>query len=139
VGDSNGNPDFNNVLASGNQGVTHTATGICVGFGCEFENSWDISALVLGPGTYHLALHNGDLNNTVRSEFYWETTDPNGTPTGLECDLTNGACFNSFFDNGQEHAFNLTGGTTTPEPSSLLMLGTGILGLLGTLRKRMVR
>ena len=32
-----------------------------------------------------------------------------------------------------------TGGSTTPEPSSILLLGSGILGLAGVLRRRLIR
>lgn len=110
VGDAAGDPDWGNMLGAGQLDVGRAATGICLSFGCEFENSWNIDPLVLGPGTYHLALHNGELANNQRAEFYWETTNPNATPTGRKCDLTNGACFNSWSDNFQEHAFNLTGG-----------------------------
>ncbi len=137
TGDSGGDPNFNDVLASANQAVTHTATGVCVFFGCEFENDWNISDLTLGPGTYHLALHNGDISNNARSEFYWETTDPNSTTTGLECDLTTGACFGNWNNNGQEHAFYLTGpGGTTPEPGTLALMATGLLGAFTQLRRR---
>jgi len=139
TGDLGGDPDFGNVLASGSANAVHTATGICLFFGCEFTNDWNISALTLGPGTYHLALHNGPVTLTDRVEFYWETTDPNGTTTGLECDLTDGACYNSWFNNGQEHAFYLTGGTSTPEPGTLALLGTGVVGLAGMLRRKLGR
>jgi hypothetical protein len=92
---------------------------------------------LLGGVEYHLALHNGPVTNTTRSEFYWETTNPNSTQTGLECDLTTGACYSTWFNNGDEHAFNLVAGTSTPEPSTLVMLGTGILGLAGALRRKL--
>ena len=36
-------------------------------------------------------------------------------------------------------AFTITGGTVTPEPSSILLLGSGILGLAGVLRRKLTR
>jgi hypothetical protein len=137
VGDSGGNPNFNNILGTGNVDPTrvNTQCGI-LGIYCEYSNDFNIPALTLGAGTYHLALHNGPVTDTTRSEFYWETTNHTDSQTGLECDLTNGACYNSWFNNGQEHAFYLTGGTTVPEPGTLVMLGSGILGLAGVLRRK---
>jgi hypothetical protein len=136
VGDSGGNPNFNDILGTGNLDVTRVATGNCLFFGCEYEDSWNINPLSLAPGTYHLALHNGPVSFDSRSEFYWETTDPNGTPTGRECDLTS-ACYGSWNDNGQEHAFYLSGGVaTTPEPGTLALMATGLLGVFSQLRRR---
>ena len=37
-----------------------------------------------------------------------------------------------------DEAFALFAGTSTPEPSTLIMLGTGILGLAGTLRRKLL-
>ena len=34
-------------------------------------------------------------------------------------------------------AFTIAGGTTTPEPSSIMLLGSGILGLAGLLRRKL--
>ena len=138
TGDANGNPDFNNVLLSRNTDqVTHTQTqcGILGSF-CEYSNSFDLpdGGLLVQPGTYHLVLHNGTPDNNTRQEMYWETTNPNGTPTGRECDL-GGACYFDWSDNGQEHAFYLTG-TAVPEPGTLALMGTGILGALAGLRRR---
>jgi PEP-CTERM motif len=142
VGDTGGNPDFNNILTQGNTFlVTHTLTAngcTVLGFYCEYSNDFALLTIKsLAPGVkYHLLLHNGDLNNSTNSGMYWETTNPNGTRTGLECSYPNGACFSSWTDNGQEHAFYLTG--TTPEPGTLVMLGTGVLGLAATLRRKLL-
>lgn len=138
--DGNGNPNFNDVLLSRNTDqVTRTQTqcGI-LGIYCEYADSFDIPGLLLQGGTtYHLVLHNGLPTNDARSEFYWETTNLNGTETGRECDLTTGACYFDWSDNGQEHAFYLTGGsTTTPEPGTLGLFGSGIIGLAGILRRK---
>jgi len=141
TGDAGGNPDFNNILGTANQALaTHTLTAngcTVLGFFCEYDNTFTLN-VALGPGTYHLALHNGPVTDDTRSEFYWETTNPNGTQTGLECDLTTGACYNNWSNNGQEHAFILYGGGNTgvPEPGTLALMGTGILGALAGLRRR---
>lgn len=136
VGDNGGNPNFSDILGTGNATPTrvNTQCGI-LGAYCEYSNDFSINPLALQGNTmYHLALHNGPVSNSGYSSFYWETTNPNGTQTGLECDL-GGACYNSWNNNGNEHAFYLTG-TQVPEPGTLLMMGTGILGGLAGLRRR---
>jgi hypothetical protein len=144
TGDTAGNPDFSNILGTGNLALsTHTLTAngcTVLGFFCEYDNTFGLSVALQGGVEYHLALHNGPVTNTTRSEFYWETTNPNGTNTGLECDLTTGACYNSWSNNGGEHAFNLTaGGTSVPEPSTLVFFGTSLVGAAGMLRRKLGR
>jgi PEP-CTERM motif len=138
--DGSGNPNFNNVLLSRNTALvtrTQTQCGI-LGTYCEYSDSFDIPGLLLQGGTeYHLVLHNGLPTFDTRSEFYWETTNPNGTATGRECDLTTGACYFNWSDNGQEHAFYLTGGTSTPEPGTLALFGTSVVGIAGMLRRKL--
>jgi len=143
TGDSGGNPDFSNILGTGTLALaTHTLTAngcSVLGTYCEYDNTFGLSVALAGGVEYHLALHNGPVTDTTRSEFYWETTNPNGTQTGLECDLTTGACYNSWSNNGQEHAFILYGGTSVPEPGTLALLGTSVVGLAGVLRRKLGR
>jgi hypothetical protein len=93
--------------------VTRTFIQCCVlGLYDEYSNSFNISPGVpLTAGTtYWLGLHNGPLTFTTRSEFYWETTNFNGTFAGHE----DQAPFDGvWFDNAEEHAFNLEGTTST--------------------------
>jgi hypothetical protein len=96
-----------------------------LGFYDEYSDDFNIAPVALAAGTrYWLALHNGPLTTQFRANFYWETTNSNGTPTGHELI----APFNGgWSDNGQEHAFYLD---TVPEPSTCILLGLGACALL---------
>lgn len=69
--------------------------------------------------------------------------DPSSTTNKLTGSIANGNVYLDFtnieLDAGDVATFDLTFNTapTVPEPGSLLLLSTGVLGLAGTLRKRM--
>lgn len=141
TGDTNGVPDFNNVLGTGIVQPTRTATGKCVINDCEYQNDWTVASILLQAGvTYHLALHNGPIGHDSRDNFYWETTDDVDSQWGFECNLPDNTCFTGWYNNGMDHAFYLTGGlgNEIPEPGTLVMLGTGLLGGVAMLRRRLL-
>jgi len=122
--DAGGSPGT--LFASGDEtAVTRTfIQGGVLGFYDEYSDAFNIAPVALAAGTrYWLALHNGPLATQFRADFYWETTNSNGTPTGHELI----APFNgTWSDNSQEHAFYLD---TVPEPSTWALLGLGMCGL----------
>jgi hypothetical protein len=90
----------------------------------EYSESFNITPFALTGGTtYWIGLHNGPLTFQTRSEFYWETTNPNASFTGHEliAPFTGG-----WSDNGGQHAFQLL---AVPEPSTWALLGLGICAL----------
>jgi PEP-CTERM motif len=101
----------------------------------EFDDVINLTAslttgsLAVGPGTYWIGLHNGDISNiSPVQDFYWETTDNNTTTFGVFDDLTNSPSWDT---TSQEHAFNISGdlSVATPEPGTVALLAAGIAGL----------
>jgi PEP-CTERM motif len=89
----------------------------------------------LGPGVYYLNLENAitPQGNAV----YWDEND------GVGCGGSDGHglnCISTAYQNGMpipSESFTIQGGGgTTPEPSSLALFGSGVIGLGGLLRRR---
>jgi len=76
---------------------------------------------------------------------YWASVVPDlgfppqwGWATGVGPGLGYQCFFGSCGPTGASFAFALDGTQVTPEPGTLIMLGTGVLGLAGTLRRKLL-
>ena len=120
-----------------------TASGASLSSSFMFTNTygydiWDVSATGLNlhvsggpPQAYWLTLQNAAVPSG--DPVYW---DENGGPSTAwtECIHDGQGCIPS-------ESFNIVGTPdtgTTPEPSSIILFGSGILGLAGILRRRML-
>ena len=88
--------------------------------------------VAMNAGTYWLNLQNAIVN--TGDPVYW---DENGGPSGASNNSVGTMPSESFTILGASTTTSTTG--TTPEPGTLMMVGSGALGLLGFLRRKSSR
>ena len=129
------------LIASGTAPLTHTLTGrIDFGF-AEYRDQVNGLDLTLAPGTYWMAVVPQDLNDANRS--YNTNTfglDSVGTQTSND-QFFNSPFFGSTFTNASNQGVFATFssgvlGTEAPEPSGLIMFGSGLVAAAGVVRNR---
>jgi len=118
-----GTTDFGTDVASGDATLSNS-------FVEENSDSYDIYMntavgldVLLAPGTYWLTL-SGSVSSAGSDPEFW---DVNYGPS---------TAYFSGAGEGSSEAFDINGDPVVPEPSSLALLGCGILVLAGALRRK---
>jgi hypothetical protein len=92
-----------------------------------------LSGNLVAGNSYWLTLGGANDSGGTQAD-YW---DLNGGPASCDWAIFGAPQGDCGFTPPEGEAFTINGGSTVPEPGSMMMFGTGVLGLAGVLRRRM--
>jgi hypothetical protein len=108
------------------------------GFGVYDVTISVTSGAMTAGNEYWLSLSNAADSQGTNSGAWDIPNYPTGGPA--TCNFRqSGTNFGNCGTGGESFTLSGTGGTTTPEPSSIMLFGSGILGLAGVLRRKLNR
>ncbi len=133
-----GTSQYGSQKGTGTSAATFTDAGLNAANYDEDTASFDLTTVTLGPGTYYFT-----IDNVVTSDggpVFWDVN--NGSSNGYgnyagsvgddECNLGNCG-----LSGGETFTLDDNPPALTPEPSSFLLLGSGLAGLAGMLRRKL--
>jgi hypothetical protein len=105
------------------------------GFGYDvYTESFSTGSLTLGPGTYYLTLENAVTAGGQNA--YWDQN--NGPSVAFDNALGNLNGYDLPGNDSETFDINGTsGGPVVPEPSSLLLMGSGLVTFAGMMRRKL--
>ena len=98
-----------------------------------YTDTFSTGSLTLGPGTYYLTLLNAV---TTGGYAFWDQN--NGPSVAYENTIGNLNGYDEPGSNSETFDINGTsGGPVVPEPSSLLLMGSGLVSFAGMMRRKL--
>jgi PEP-CTERM motif len=137
-----GTTSFGNQIGSGfASGENFTPVLLCTS-GQPFNGG--ICGGGFGYDVYDVTVNTGNLDLTAGNTYYLTLTgltDSSGGRDGWDINSGPSLAYHNLLGQVPSESFTILGGSssTTPEPSSIMLFGSGILGVAGILRRRLTR